>query len=67
MAQEVLSVTQINEYIRAQLDRDALLCDVAVILDFQLNLFLYFIGEVGSVFIKRCKIGIKHLRSADKV
>ena len=30
MAQNVLSVTQINEYIRAQMDRDPLLCEVAV-------------------------------------
>lgn len=30
MAQDVLSVTQINEYIRAQMDRDPLLCEVAV-------------------------------------
>ena len=30
MERNILSVTQINEYIRAQLDRDALLCDVAV-------------------------------------
>ena len=30
MAQHVLSVTQINECIRAQLDRDPLLCEVAV-------------------------------------
>ena len=30
MAQNVLSVSQINEYIRAQMDRDPLLCEVAV-------------------------------------
>ena len=30
MERNILSVTQINEYIRAQLDRDSLLCDVAV-------------------------------------
>lgn len=30
MAQNVLSVTQVNEYIRAQMDRDPLLCEVAV-------------------------------------
>lgn len=30
MAQNVLSVTQINEYIRGQMDRDPLLCEVAV-------------------------------------
>ena len=30
MAQNVLSVTQINEYIRSKMDRDALLCEVAV-------------------------------------
>ncbi len=30
MAQNVLSVTQINEYIRSQMDRDPLLCEVAV-------------------------------------
>lgn len=30
MAQNVLSVTQVNEYIRIQMDRDPLLCEVAV-------------------------------------
>lgn len=30
MSQEILSITQINEYIRAMMDKDALLCTVAV-------------------------------------
>ena len=30
MAQQVLSITQINEYIRSQMDSDALLNNVAV-------------------------------------
>ena len=30
MAQEVLSITQINEYIRSVIDRDGLLAGVAV-------------------------------------
>lgn len=30
MAQDVLSITQVNEYIRARLDQDPLLCEIAV-------------------------------------